>query len=266
LQGLFRSGFLAFVSGAATRVGFGSAREFGWTFYTHRVADGDPDMHAVERYYLFGRVLGFADVPIEFHLPVHAGARAAVGRMLEGGGLPPGSPYVLMAPGTRWETKIWPAEHFAEVARRVRDEHGLGVVLAGMGSEAAIARKVADLAGGGVVDLAGRTSLAELIALVDGAAALVMHDSGPMHLASALNKPMVAIYGPTSALRTGPYGRDEIVARLDLPCSPCYLKELAQCPHGHRCMRELRPEAVAERLRQVLGAAMGGRGVRGVTR
>jgi len=264
LQGLFRSGFLAFASGAGTRVGFASAREFAWVFYSHRIAVRDPNMHAVDRNYLFASALGFEDVPIEFSLPVRAEARAVVRRMLEEGGLAAGTPYLLMAPGTRWETKIWPAEHFAEVARRIRGERGLGVVLAGMESEAPIARRVAELAGGGVVNLAGRTSLAELIALVDGAALVVMHDSGPMHLASALRKPMVAIYGPTSPVRTGPYGRDDTVARLDLPCSPCYLKETAECPHKHRCMRELSPEGVVERVRRALDVVEAGARISGL--
>ncbi len=253
LQGLFRSGFMAFASGAPTRVGFGSAREFAWAFYTHRVCVRHRDMHAVDRNWLFGRALGFEDAPIDFHLPVRADARTLVRRLLEEAGLKPGAAYLLMAPGTRWETKIWPAAHFAEVARRARDEFGVGVVLAGMDSEAPIANRVADLAGGPIVNLAGRTSLAELIALVDGAAMVVMHDSGPMHLALALGKPLVAIYGPTSPARTGPYRREEVVARLDLPCSPCYLKDVADCPHEHRCMRELLPATVVERVRRVLG-------------
>ena len=252
LQGLFRSGFMALATGAETRVGFGNAREFAWAFYTHRVAVRDPDMHAVDRNWLFARALGFKHVPIEFHLPVQRAAKAAVGRMLAEGGLAPGTAYVLMAPGTRWETKIWPATHFADVARRLRDDHGLAVVLTGMGSEAPIAHRVAALTSKGVIDVAGRTSLAELIALVDGAAAVLMHDSGPMHLASALGKPMVAIYGPTSPLRTGPYRREDAVTRLDLPCSPCYLKHVADCPYGHRCMHDLQPAEVLNRLVRVL--------------
>ena len=259
LQGLFRSGFMAFASGAGTRLGFGSAREFAWMFYTHRVSVRERDMHAVDRNWLFGRALGFEDAPIDFHLPVRVEARTAIRQKLEAAGLKAGPPYVLMAPGTRWETKIWPAEHFAEVARRVRDQYGGAIVLAGMDSEVPLANRVAELAGGEIINVAGRTSLAELIALVDGAAMVVMHDSGPMHLALALGKPMVAIYGPTSPARTGPYRRDDVVARLDLPCSPCYLKDVADCPYGHRCMKELRPDVVIERVRRGLDQTLGAR-------
>jgi lipopolysaccharide heptosyltransferase I len=255
LQGLFRSGFLAMATGARTRVGFANARELGWIFYNHRVDVPDPEMHAVQRNYLFGRALGFAGLPIRFDLPVRPQSREAVSDLLAREGVQRGEDYLVVGPGTRWETKQWPAEHFAAAIRTVVVEHGLPVVLTGMPEERETADRVAAGAGGRVANLAGRTSLPEMIALVDGARAVLMHDSGPMHLATALGKPLVAIYGPTSPARTGPYGRGETVARLDLPCSPCYLKRVAECPHGHRCMRELRPEAVAAQVSRTLAAS-----------
>ncbi len=251
LQGLFRSGFFAFASGAAVRIGFANAREFAPMCYTQRVTVRDPDMHAVDRNYLFGRLLGFADVPIRFDLPVQAPAQTSAAHLLAEAGVAAGEAYVLLGPGTRWETKLWPAEYFAELAGRLRNETSWRVVLVGMKEEEAVAARVAELAGGFPVNLAGRTSLAELIALVDGAAMVVMHDSGPMHLATALGKPMVALYGPTSPKRTGPYCRSDAVARLELPCSPCYIKTTGACPHGHRCMREMMPADIMRRVRRI---------------
>ena len=252
LQGLFRSGFLAWATGARCRVGFGSARELAWMFYTHRVAVPDPDAHAVDRYYLVSKLLGFADVPVTFDLPIHAEARRSAREHLEQEGLGPAEPYAVIAPGTRWPTKRWPEAHFAEVVRALASHHGLRPVLIGMASEAEIARNVAQHGGSAVINLAGRTALPELIALIDGATIAVMHDSGPMHLATALGKPMVALYGPTSPARTGPYRRPETVARLDLDCAPCYLKKLADCPHQHRCLRELTPATILERVEKLL--------------
>jgi len=255
LQGLFRSGFLAITAGARHRIGFANARELGWIFYNHRVAVPDPEMHAVERNYLFSPPLGFAHVPIRFNLPVRDDARAAVQALLAEQGIGPGDGYLAVGPGTRWETKQWPAAHFAEAINRIQAEQALPVVLTGMPEERETAEAVARGVAGKLVNLAGRTSLAQMIALVDGARAVLMHDSGPMHLATALNKPLVALYGPTSPARTGPYGRGETVARLDLPCSPCYLKRVADCPHGHRCMRELLPETVAAQVSRTWAAA-----------
>lgn len=255
LQGLFRSGFFALAAGARHRIGFANAREFGWAFYNHRVQVDNPDMHAVERNYLFAEALGFAAIPIRFNLPVRADARESVRQLLAQNGIQPGEAYVVAGPGTRWETKQWPARHFATALSSIASQHALPIVLTGMVDERAVVDQVAAATAGHVVNLAGRTSLQELIALVEGCRVALMNDSGPMHLATALNKPVVAVYGPTSAARTGPYGRGENVARLDLPCSPCYLKKIAQCPHGHRCMRELLPEAVAAQVSRILASA-----------
>ncbi|HPD31739.1 MAG TPA: lipopolysaccharide heptosyltransferase I [Phycisphaerae bacterium] len=249
LQGLFRSAFLTLAAGAQVTLGFANAREFAPLFYGRRITVPDPEMHAVDRNYLFSRALGFADLPVSFNMPVRSEAAAAVATVLADHGIARGHPYALMGPGTRWETKRWPAEAFAEVARRVRAELGLPVVLIGMEDEAGVAWQVEQAAGEGIVNLAGRTKLPELIALVAGAALCVMHDSGPMHLATALDRPMVAIYGPTSPRRTGPYRRPEAIVRLDLPCSPCYIKRVADCPYDHRCMRKLPPDTLMDRLR-----------------
>lgn len=249
LQGLFRSAFLTLAAGAGVTLGFANARECAPLFYTRRIPVGDADMHAVDRNYLFARALGFGDTPIAFNLPVRQQASAAVAAMLAGKGVLPGHGYALMGPGTRWETKRWPAANFAEVARWVQSEMGLPVVLIGMDDEVEVCRAVEQAGGKGVVNLAGQTKLPEVIALVAGAALCVMHDSGPMHLATALGRPMVAIYGPTSPLRTGPYRRPEAIARLDLPCSPCYLKRVADCPYGHRCMRDLSADVIVDKVR-----------------
>jgi heptosyltransferase I len=248
LQGLFRSGFLAWASGARTRVGFARARECAWIFYSDRIRVPDRDMHAVDRYYLFAERLGFADVPITFELPVRCESRAQVDAMLAEQNVSADARYVLIVPGTRWETKCWPAEYFAELVRLLRAESGLAVVLAGAPDEAELAREVAAAAGGDVANLAGRTTIPQMVALVGRASAVVMNDTGPMHLAVALHKPLVTLYGPTSPYRTGPYHRLDDVMRLELDCSPCYLKRLADCPYEHRCLRDLPPRQVADRL------------------
>jgi lipopolysaccharide heptosyltransferase II len=237
------------------RIGFSSAREFAPLFYTHRIPAAGSEAHAVRRNYLVGSLLGFPDHPISFDLPISPVARDRVRALLAARGLRPTQAYVVMGPAARWETKIWPAEQFAELVRLVGDRTGLRVVLIGMESEKGLADRVQELAPCAVVNVAGETTLPELIALVDGAVAAVMHDSGPMHLATALKKPMIALYGPTSPRRTGPFGRADAVARLDLPCSPCYLKRLAQCPHEHRCLRDLGPSLVFDRLANVLACA-----------
>jgi heptosyltransferase I len=80
----------------------------------------------------------------------------------------------------------------------------------------------------------------------------VTNDSGPMHLAVALGRPVVSIFGPTDPVWAGPYRRDGAVLRADLPCSPCYLRQLSRCRFGHACMQDVAAAAVIERIESVL--------------
>ena len=104
----------------------------------------------------------------------------------------------------------------------------------------------------GVVDLVGRTRLRELAALVDLANQVVCHDSGPLHIAAALGKPTVAIFGPTNWLRTGPYGPTAVVVSHPIQCAPCYRRE---CPDKHHnCLRQLDVDRVFARVCALHGA------------
>src|SRR5207245_4425172 len=131
--------------------------------------------------------------------------------------------------------------------------HGWAVVLAGSASERDRCQAVAARAAG-VVDLSGRTTLSELAALLAQAALCVTNDSGSMHLATALGRPVVSVFGPTDPIWIGPYGRPHAVVRADVPCAPCYLRKLADCPHGHQCMRDVSRTRVVERIDQCLKA------------
>ena len=81
--------------------------------------------------------------------------------------------------------------------------------------------------------------MSELLALIDGAALVLCNDSAPVHIAVALGKPVVAIFGPTSPGRTGPHSRPDSVLQARLPCVPCYYRKLSQCPIQHQCMTDI---------------------------
>lgn len=239
LQGLFRSGFMAWASGAGVRIGFAAAREFAWLFYSHRIVVAGPDEHAVDRNYGVSRMLGFADVPVAFPLPVQPQAVRNAAALLAELGVAPGERYAVAVPGARWDTKIWPAARFAAVADHLHRTRGLRTVVVGGGDERPQCEAVAAAAGSPVANACGRTSLADLVALLDGAGIVVTNDSGPMHIAVALGRPVVCVVGPTNARRTGPYGSKNRVVNTELPCSPCYLRRVAQCRFGHACMQDL---------------------------
>ena len=133
LQGLFRSGFLAWASRAPVRLGFANARELGAVFYTHRVAVPADVHHAADQNYLVADVLGFADVEQEFSLHVSEAVRQRVATTLAQSGLKD-HVYAVLVPGTRWQTKMWPADRFAGLADLIHDRLGLAVVLIGIKS------------------------------------------------------------------------------------------------------------------------------------
>jgi len=264
LHGQFRSAAFVLATGAPVRIGFDrprarvrrssrplpapayrhgwtGARELSWLAYTHRIPVPTLDVHAVDRYRWLGPILGLDEGPPDFRFPIPPAAAERVDELLRAGGID-GRPVAVLFPGTQWETKHWPAARFAEVARHLVAS-GLGVALAGSPAEEAVCREVA--AGcPAAVELAGKTTLTESAALIARAAVCVTNDSGPMHLAAALGRPVVAVFGPTDPVWVGPYGSPESVVRAGVPCSPCYLRRLSRCPFAHACMTGVPAEAV----------------------
>jgi len=248
LQALFRSGFMALATGAGVRVGFANAREFGWAFYTHRIRPDRKQTHAVDRNYLVAGLLGFADVPVRFDLAVTDGQRDAAAWMLADAGVDAAGSFAAVLPGARWETKRWGEARFAELIDRLNEEHSLPCVLLAGADEADICRRIETRCRRRPPNLAGRTTLRELIGVLERAAIVVCHDSAPMHLAAALDRPMVCLLGPTNPARTGPYNQEARVLQSDWPCVPCYLRRLSQCGYEHRCMTALDVGQVLEAI------------------
>ena len=249
LQGLWRSGFFARITGAPVRIGLADAREGASAFYTHRISLPPGDIHAVDKNCLVADLLGFGDAP-KRHLLLAPPQAVARVRSLTGP-----RPYVLLAPGARGETKIWPAEYFSQLADGIARNLGIAVALLGSPAEADLCRRVRDLAQTEPIDLAGQSSLTEMVAIIAGSAAIVCNDSGPMHIAAALDRPIVALFGPTNPARTGPHSDRSRVIQLPLPCAPCYFRRARQCPHDLRCMRQITPQKVLDTLTELMEGA-----------
>jgi heptosyltransferase-2 len=129
------------------------------------------------------------------------------------------------------------------------------VVLAGSAREHERCQAVVDLCPG-ARNLSGQTTLSQLAALLRRAEVCVTNDSGSMHLAVALGRPVVSIFGPTDPFWIGPYGRPEAVVRANVPCAPCYLRKLRLCPNRHICMKEVTAGMVIERLESTLAGGL----------
>jgi len=274
MHGQLRSAFFALVSGAHVRIGFDrpikrgltvsaehdlrnvpshgwrGAREGSWIAYTHRVSIPTLDVHAIDRYLWVGPLLGFNDDPPDLTIHLSSDTVRTVEQLLEEHGVTPDMPLVVLVPGTIWETKHWTIEGFAGVARHfLRD--GFAVALAGTMRDQGRCRQIA-AAAPGACDLSGKTTPAELAALIRRAEVAVTNDSGSMHVAASLGKPMVSVFGPTNPVHIGPYQRPESVVRVDLPCSPCNYRRLSQCPFDHACMKQVTPAMVVERVRKIV--------------
>jgi heptosyltransferase-1 len=274
MHGQVRSAFFALVSGARVRIGFDrpikrtltictehdlknvpshgwrGAREGSWIAYTHRIPIPTLDVHAIDRYLWVGELLGFDDKPPALAIHLSSETVRNVERLLKAEGVDASQPLIVLVPGTIWETKHWTIEGFAGVARHfLRD--GFAVALAGTKRDHPRCRQIV-AAAPGACDLSGKTTPADLAGLIRRAEVAVTNDSGSMHVAASLGKPMVSVFGPTNPVHIGPYERPESVVRVDLPCSPCNYRRLSQCPFGHACMNQVTFAMVVERVQKIL--------------
>jgi len=229
LQGLLRSGWMAWETGAPVRIGFSNARELSWLFYTVCVPIDTMEQHAIDRYLRMAAALGCETEPVRFDLAASAADHAYIDRLVDA------RRFAVLLPAATWPTKRWPIENYAQLVRPLRQQFGLETVVAGGPDAIDLAASVH-----GAINVAGKTTLGQLVALLEKAELVIANDSGPMHMAAALGRPLVAIFGPTNAIRTGPYRRPESVVRTGTDCSPCYRKRCRSC----KCVRDISVEAV----------------------
>jgi lipopolysaccharide heptosyltransferase I len=208
LQGLLKSGVLAALSRAPLRIGFTAwtCREPLSALGTNRRVPRSPGRHVVEEYLGLLAALGIREPVMEFRLPSDPAAETRIDEFYAAVGFKPRDRVVVVNPGAGRASKRWPAERFRAVARRLAAEAGAQVLVTWGPGEEAVARAIAEPDGAPRVVLAPPTDLHELIATLRRASLVLAGDTGPLHLAAALGTPCVAVYGPTSARRNGPWG------------------------------------------------------------
>lgn len=236
LQGLFRSGIITFLTGSPVRIGFKEARELSYLFYTHRV-EGGRDVHAVERYLKILSAIQCPSREVAFPIPVRENHRKIYSEILK-------EEYAVIAPGARWDTKRWPAERFAYIARKLPFKS----VIVGGRDDISIAEDIVHSSDGKAISLSGKTDLKGLVEIIRGARFVLCNDSGPAHIGAALGVPVFALFGPTSPVRTGPYGKNVVVLRSELECAPCFKK---RCKRW-RCMELISQEDVWKAIKDYL--------------
>lgn len=236
-----RSAALALLTGTAERVGFaGTAAAISYSRRVARPGTG----HEVERLLaLAGTTAAASPVSLGLTAEDHAVAE----RWLETHRVPPG--FLALAPGSIWGTKRWP--YYAELAARLEQR----CVIVGGPGDSSLADAIVAAAPGRVVSAAGALGLRGSAALIRRAAVLVTNDSAPLHLATAVGTPVVALFGPTvPEFGFGPRGQGDAAVGVEgLACRPCSKHGPERCPLGHhRCMRELGVETIVAAVAAVL--------------
>lgn len=250
LQGLTKSGLVAWWSNARTRIGFRGeeSREINRLFVNRRVEIPESAIHIVDRNLALLSALGI-DPPAkpQWTMPAYE----AETRELEGflgplklGRGPGRRPFAIVNPGATWLTKRWPPERFGAVARGLAGELGFPVVATWAGAEEKKAAEVIVAAAGKDAWLAPDTNLRQLAALTAQAGLFVGNDTGPLHLAVALGVRCVAVFGASDPLRNGPFGRQHRIQAGGPECQPCWKTSCAR--QDLACLTWVTPEKVLE--------------------
>ena len=261
LQCLARSGAFAWLANGKFLIGLDEPREGARGFYDVAVRRPSFHTHAVDWYLA---VLPRVGVPLHWNfqwLPEQPAAAAELRRKWPGvashrkvAGREPvrTEHWIALQPGARWLTKRWPVEYFAELVRLLAN-HFRNTRFAILGDRKdkplgeIILRAVPERS----LNLCGETSLPEMVEWLRLCDLMVTNDTGPMHIAAALGKPLIALFGPTEPRRTGPYRQLDGVLRIALPCSPC-LKSHCDYEKLNECLNALSPRMVFESARRKL--------------
>ena len=250
LQGLARSGLVAWLANGAQTIGLDDPREGATALYDLRVPRPSFHTHAVDWYL---EVLPHLGVPVHDRfewMPRDAEAATIVESIWPSDG----RRWIAFQPGARWMNKRWPVEQFGELARRLLARNdSLGVVVLGDTGDRPLGEKIGRAAGPGCLDLTGQLSLPGMVEWLRRCDALVTNDTGPMHVAVALGVPVVALFGPTEPTRTGPYRQLDSVLRVDLECAPC-LKASCRNAESLACLNRISVDRVLAKLTPILSA------------
>jgi lipopolysaccharide heptosyltransferase I len=247
-QALLKSALWVSLARGVRKAGYGPGMrhaEGSWIVLNERVPAVPNEKHAIDRYLLLLEGLGMPRLPLAYDFPFSPETEREAGSLLSAAGLPAGTAFVAANPMSRWPTKNWTTDHFAQLADSVV-AHGLQLVWTGGPADRAAIDSICGSMQSKAVRVDGRTSLKTLAAIYRRARVVVSTDTGPMHIAAAVGTPVVALFGPTSPESTGPYGEGHSVLRVGLDCSPCFKKTCKTRQYEkHACMLRLKVAEVS---------------------
>jgi predicted lipopolysaccharide heptosyltransferase III len=230
-HGLFKSGVLAYLSRAKYRIGSYNTvgmRELSYLF-SKEIPVREQDSHVIDRHLAVVRYLGGSTETAQFPISVSAEDTKFIRELLVVNGISVQAPLVVIHPGAGWLTRRWYQNRFASVADALIEKHQVKIAIIGgrVGGkgEVGLAESIIRTMRYPAVNLTDRLTVKQLVALLHRATLFIGNDAGPMHIASAIGTPIVAIFGPTNPSVNGPYRKNAVVVRKDLPCSFCRKKK-----------------------------------------
>lgn len=245
LTNSFSSAWWFYWAGVKERVGFKTQCR---SWLLNRGVPYPKDLEKEHLVYTYKRLLEVLGIPISDTKPkLYLGPKDKqfADSMIALYKIPQDAKIIGINPGAAYgSAKCWPPERFREVTQKLaQDSHNYIFYFGDKNSKEMILKIVADTSGN-VIDLAAKTTLRELIALIGRCSVLLTNDSGPMHIASALNVPLVALFGSTNEVKTGPYHGEEVIHK-HVECSPCYKRV---CPIDFRCMKRIESDEVYNKV------------------
>lgn len=252
LQGLARSALFAWLSNPDVLIGLDNPREGGRegarALYDLTPLRCEPGTHAVDRY---AAVLPLLNIPVRWDfdwLPQRPAAAASVQEKWS----PKNEQWVALIPGARWANKLWPIENFSAAVKLLCKNPDLKFAVLGSSEDKQLGQTISSAAPGRVLDLTGQTSFHEMIEWLRLSRLVIGNDTGPMHVAAALRKPIVALFGPTDPRSAGPFRQlENVLQASEPPCIPC-LKGRCFYPDRIACLKAITPEQVFNKASALL--------------
>jgi heptosyltransferase-2 len=251
LQNAFEAALISFLAGIPLRIGY--SRDARRLLLTHAVpcTNEIKTKHQTEYYLNILREIGIVRDNRDLYLKLNQSDRFRAEKILLKQHLSFDERIIGINPGATYgPAKQWPIDRYARLADRIQAFSKARVIIFGGPGDKTLGQKISGKMRHQPVDLSGETSLGEAMALIERCELFITNDSGLMHVAAALNVPLVAVFGSTNPVATGPLGPNSRVVQAAVPCSPCLNSE---CPEGHlKCMDQIDVDRVFDVAKEML--------------
>ncbi|MCK5595156.1 glycosyltransferase family 9 protein [bacterium] len=253
LQGLFRSGILAYFSKASHRIGFSriNSRELSCMFSNQRITPPQKAVHVVDKNLSLLESMGISEYVYDFKIHMSAqDLRFAKEFFVLKKLVPERDKIIMLNPGAGWPTKCWPAENFLRLADKLTKYSNLNakVIMSWGPQEKGLMKNIKNDTNNSIA-IMPQSTIKQLAATIKSCDLFVGSDTGPTHLAAALEVPVVGLYGPSDPERNGPYGTKNIIIQKDIPCISCWKRKCAKID----CMKDISVDEVFEACIELLG-------------